>query len=210
MVSKTTIGSSRNLILVSASLFAINYYKFESSDWEIFGKTIQVGQFDQIAFLVIIFLFMTHVVHWWSDYIAYTKWFKRNEVEKNSIFSLGTFDNTESPIEGLKVRLGQLADSNINANDRILEIGANDEVPSKSIGDRNVAQDLNTLRETVQQNSEAFASISINVDELISSLNNVGPNFSKIKWTSRFVVFGWYLIVPACAFSAAILSSIFM
>jgi len=205
MVSRATIASSRNLILVSGSLFSIHYFGLKSDEWVVLGKTIPANLLDQLAFYAVIFLAVTHLVHWSSDYIAYTKWFKKNEVIKASIGEIGTVENMQAPFQALLFRLDQLGNSNNNANDRILDLERIDQEVLQSVqGDRNVGVDLENMRQTIAANASTLETLEESISQIQMLLGDIGPNFSKIKWASRVVIFGWYFAVPFLAFIAVI------
>ncbi len=207
LITKPTIGSSRNLIIVSASVYSVKRYGLNADSWNVFGREIPPEVFTEITTAVMVFLLLTHLVHWWHDYTAYTKWFKINEVSKGSLYGVGAVKNTESPLKALERRLTQLEESNSTANEIVLDLGKIDISAIKDIqGDRDVAKDLETLRTTVSTNKDALLTINLNVSDIKELLDGLGPSFNKIKWSSRAVVFVWYLFVPLLAFMIAILS----
>lgn len=198
MISRFTQATSRNLVLFSAAISAVILFDLNKEKWTIFkDKSIEPDQFILITTVVLIYMIVSHLVHWWADYISYTKWFKRNDVVIGTMGSASAFNNTHPVSVGLAKRIKQLNKSTDNANDRVCELDSFALEDIKNVqGNRNVAQDLQLLRETVQNNKNGLENLHREISDLHDLLHNIGPGFSKITWTSRFVIWGWYLLVP--------------
>lgn len=197
MISRTTISSSRNLWLLASTLIAVNYYGLNSTDWQIFQKELQPFQFSEIACLIIVFQIINHFIHWYSDYIAYSKWFKINET------NIGTFDSSSDPIgkesvlEGLIRRLTQIEESNQRAVDPSLDLESFKESDLKSVqGDRNVAMDLQKMRDSISKNENELARLSSEISGVGEILKTLGTRFETVSRVSKFLVFVWYLALP--------------
>ena len=100
----------------------------------------------------------------------------------------------------------QLKKSNEHAADRILELERFSIEDIKTVqGDRNVKQDLETLRLTVSSNKETLGLLASTCADLEALLSDLNANFSKVTTLSRVLLFGWYLIFALLISFAALL-----
>ncbi|MFB9149573.1 hypothetical protein [Roseovarius ramblicola] len=195
--SRQTVASWRLLVFASTTLIAVKFFDYNNEAWPLLGKNIAPNEFEIISSVTVAFLAVSFLVNWYGDYIGFARWFKRAHVVKNSIEESGAAENTESPLEGLKRRLRQLEESNENAEDRILELEAFSIDDLQSVqGDRNVSQDLETLRSTTSSNKSTLELMNSQVGDLKALLGDLGPNFSQVSAFAKILFFGWYLLLP--------------
>ncbi len=206
MISRFTQATSRNLVLFSSAISMVILFDLNAEEWSLFkDKNIGPNEFILISCIIIIYLMASHIVHWWSDYISYTKWFKKNETVIGTSGSAGAFKNTHPVSVGLVKRIEKLKKSTDNANDKVCELDVFTlEDIQKHSGDRNVSQDLETLRTTVASNKESIERQQAEISDLFSLLHNIGPGFTKMKWASRIVIVVWYLLIPVILGFAAL------
>lgn len=177
MISRATERTSRALyISFGGFLFA---YVFESTkgDWKIFGQTFTNERFEVILMYLFLFLIISHIIHWWADYVAYTKWFDRNtptNSEPNEIFKM---EDTRSPSLVLMEKLNNYQEACTNMADNLNN-------PSE-LNDRVLKQITEMIRHFEKANTH------------ISTLGErLGKNFSTLNRSAKFVIVGWYGLIP--------------
>jgi hypothetical protein len=195
--TRQTTVSWRILVAISSTLIVIKYFDYDADAWLVFGRVVEPEDFGIISTVTVSFLLLSYLINWYGDYVSLTKWFKINQITKNSIDSIGAVKNMESPIQGVERRLKNLKESNENATERLLDLEAISLDELQSIQDgRNVASDLENMRSTISKNSEVLNHIAIQIIDLKSLLLDLNVNFETVSRVSAFLMYGWYLAFP--------------
>ena len=169
VIGRSTRLSSRTLILAASSAILVDRYGLNSDGWTILGqanKILTPDQFTEVALAILFFTTIAHLVNWWADWVSYSRWFKTSSTLIATFDEIGKFESSESLLAKIIRNLEQLRDGNY------------DKVSADSLSDSQMKNLLNIL------------------DDNQRMLKQVEPNFRSLTWTSRFVVFVWYLTVP--------------
>ncbi|MEJ2022906.1 MAG: hypothetical protein P8X43_12995, partial [Maritimibacter sp.] len=100
LISRATVSSARVLITLSAAAIAVERYDLNTVQWEFAGRSIQPEHFREIAIVVLLYSAVSLCVHWYADYVSYTKWFKEAKVGVDDLLSLGEHEDTLADLVG--------------------------------------------------------------------------------------------------------------
>jgi methyl-accepting chemotaxis protein len=178
---------------MSGGVLVVELYGLNSKAWRFFERELTTDQFSEIATVVLAFLFIGHLVFWVSDYIAYSRWFKKNEISNDTWDALGSFSkSTEAITDGLMRRINRLK-------------SAADDLAEKEHAGGQVAN-ISGIKSEAKQISQGLERIDSDISEIKSILYDVGPGWKQLAWTTRVIVFGWNLVLPVTAAVIAVVN----
>ncbi len=106
MISRPTQITTLNLIIFSGSILAISLFELNANSWNFtYGKDLTSQQFAMLSVAVLVYLLSSHIVHWRSDYISFTRWFKTNQTVIGTMGSGSSFNTQEPVLKGIERRL---------------------------------------------------------------------------------------------------------
>lgn len=113
MITLPTQKAARNLTIISSTIFAINFFQIDLETLSILGvKDFGASMFDTVSYAILIFLIISLIVHWLTDWVTYTKWYDTNQVSSGYFED---FDNLQSSPELIESYLNRHSDD-LNAN----------------------------------------------------------------------------------------------
>lgn len=177
MISRATERTSRALYLCFGGFYFAYFLERKTGDWNILGQTFTNEEFDQALIILFSFLIVAHIIHWWADYVAYTKWFDRNTPTNSEPDEIYKMEATESPSVALLKKLRgfqKMSQAQIKRLD------------DQSINKEQFAKDL----------SEAISRYERKAGDLQKLEERLGKNFSSLNAVAKFVIVGWYGLVP--------------
>ena len=181
---------------MSGGVFLIEIYGLNAEVWRFAGREVLPDQFAQIAIIVLTFLLIGHLMTWVADYVAYSKWFKRNEVPADNLGAIGSFSKSTSSIpEALSRRLTRFEDI-LEYQTRKLVGEAEEASAEKGMSVDSVGRHLEEVNKDIER-------INDDLLELKSMLDDIGPGWRSIAFTTKMIVFGWHFAIPILTVCAA-------
>ena len=177
VIGKQTEVSARTLLSVSAIVIVIQVYKISGNEWDFLGRKFPAEVVDQLVPLLLIFLLIGHMLHWYADHSSFRNWFKISEAPLKKLDDIGKINGTEPLVIGLERRLQSL---------RVLIIENFDNA------DLNYKELLNDTE--VLKNS---------VSEIHAVLGTISAKHQEVTAPAFLLVYIWYLAVPLLAFVVA-------
>jgi hypothetical protein len=199
LISKYTQASARTLLLLSGGVLLIGFYDLNSKAWNIADRAIEPSDFREIATVVLVFALASHIVHWVADLQTYRKWFQTNQVASDSIGAIGSFSRRVEGMAGSVAKWSSSLSEKLDEFERKLH-----EAPE--VEQDSVREGLGRINQSVEGLQRDIKSIAGRINDLSSRLDDIGPNFRSMTLLAKFIVFGWYLGIPAGISAAAMAS----
>ena len=204
LISRTTEGSARRLVLVSSAVLVLKVYGLQVNGEAYLSPTIPEVAFAQVMGAKIIFLAISHVVHWSADFVLYNSWFKAARVSKLDFFTQGSLNETEPTIVSVLKRLHNLTDSFSSVSDYIAREGT--ELEQISVRPNQDATRSAALERRIKGLHDKFDSLNEALSDIIEFAGQLDPGFRKANALSKLVICGWFLAVPLFVAFLAFLS----
>ncbi|TCP22444.1 hypothetical protein [Rhodovulum adriaticum] len=196
-ISRYTSASSRNLLLFSGALIVVTRFNLTVDTANVLGvgiKGLTEKDFFIVSLVVLLVLLVSHVVHWWADYVSYSKWFGQRVVPRGTLMGMSSPADNEHVVERLNDITQKLQAAYEEASTHLLHC------------DNTSSNKKSQLEENLREISSTIGKIDRELVRSGEIFDLIGPGFSKMKWTSRFVVFFWYLSFPVAASGIAAFS----
>jgi hypothetical protein len=177
MISRATERTSRALYLCFGGFYFAYFLERKTGDWNFLGQTFTNEEFDQALIILFSFLIVAHMIHWWADYVAYTKWFDRNTPTNSEPDEIYKMEATESPSVALIKQLREFQSMCQGQINNVKNDNLNDECSIRKLSE--------IIDRYDRKNSE--------LEKLEARL---GKNFSSLNFVAKFVIIGWYCLVP--------------
>lgn len=203
LISRYTQTTSRLLLVSSAGLFGLEWYDLNSKPWEFMDRSVAPDEFREIATAVLVFLLVSHLIHWVVDHQTYKKWFQTNAVPTGSLEALGSFKKTSMPtLDSLFRRLEHLA-KNLKQAETLLnetDVGP----PTNDDGRTKLESHIKRTIKDVERCIEQDKRIERDLTEVQSLLSDIGPGLREVSRLGWFVIYVWYLTFPVSACGTAL------
>ena len=124
VIGKQTEVSARTLLSFSAVVIVIQVYRICGDEWDFLGRKFPAEVVDQLLPLLLIFLLIGHILHWYSDHSSFRNWFKISEAPLNGFDDMGKINCTEPLIVGLEKRLQSLNNAIELLNKKVIDSGS--------------------------------------------------------------------------------------
>lgn len=197
LISLHTSKNSRALLTTSIGVIFIYCFGLNGDPWRFFNRDIPPFAFSTIAFAVILLQFFALIVSWSSDYVSYTKWFKRNEVPSDTIDTIGSFDrSTQSMIDAIRIRMERVAKVCEEVGSAISRKKMDGDVVEFLGEQERIDKVLKEAKEAIEVLKSNENKLENDISDLKKVLGDVGANWGKMKLVARFVVFFWHLAFP--------------
>lgn len=204
LISRHTKSACKVIWGLSGALLVVAHYDLNSEPWSFINRGIQPDEFREIATIVVLFSVASLVVHWVSDYVAFTKWFQTNRLSSDSIDAIGSFRNgTVGAKDALINRIGRIKrsyeeyciilDEYLNQDSEALE------------ETQKIKQRVMALEDALKNIDASQEKIIRDSDELAALLEDIGPGFKKASCAGFFLIYIWYLALPLLAALAALI-----
>ena len=204
LISRTTEGSARRLVLVCSGVLVFKIYELQIKGQVYFEPPVTERALAQVMGATIVFLAISHVVHWTADYVLYTNWFRTARVSRLEIFKQGSLNETEPTIVSVLKRLHSLPDSFASVTGYIVSQGAElERIKDRQHDDEAV---IRKLGEGIKGLQERFESLEVALSDIVEFAGQLDPGFRKANTLSKLVIFGWFLAVPLLVAALAFLS----
>lgn len=196
LISRTTEGSARRLVLACSAVLVLKVYGLQVKGEDYLSPAISEIVFGQVMGLAIVFMALSHVVHWSADYVLYTNWFKTARVTKEDSDSQGSLNGTEVTITSVIDRLDSIPEKFENVVDHVNRCRS--EIDRLKDSDR--ANAFGARIAKLEGDYRALEGkcyvVESDLKDLIKFSQQLDPGFRKADFTSKFVIFGWFLAVP--------------
>lgn len=203
LISRETKVTARTLLILSAALFAIFFYDLNSTPWDFVGREIQPAEFREITTCIIAFVLLSHLIHWVGDYSIYSTWFQTNYVTADSVDALGSFKNGRQAMkDAFYVRMDRV-EKDMRALEEALEKKSDIQGASESTG-APAKKIEETVRALLKEVSEKQEHIERNLGEMEAVADDIAPGFKVVSKVANLIVYGWYLALPICFSTGAI------
>ena len=204
LISRHTKSAPKVIWGLSGALLVIAHYDLNSEPWSFINRGIQPDEFREIATIAVLFSVASLVVHWVSDYMAYTKWFQTNRLDADSIDAIGSFRNgtvgaKDALINRIR-RLGKNYEEHFITLDKYINEDLEHLKDTQKIKERVIA-----LGDTLKKIDSSQEKIIRDSDELAALLEDIGPGFKKVSYAGFFLIYIWYLALPLLAALAALI-----
>ncbi|SFA80039.1 hypothetical protein SAMN05421688_0999 [Poseidonocella pacifica] len=205
ILSRETVASARTLSIASGSVILVEQYNLKPLNWPIFQEALPVEAYVLTAGTIIAFSTSALVIHWYSDYLSYAKWFKSNSLPKAKFDSQGSVNATEPVLDNLRDRIDLLGDciSRISSvNEQLRKI---DEVQVRR-RDADIRNDeiYQEMSKDILSATQAVERTNSQLEEIQTILDEIPGNFTKLDLFAKLTLYGWYLAAPIfaalCAF----------
>ena len=141
-ITLPTQRSSRNTIVVSATIFFVIIYDVPISDLSILGVQAPVDFLGAVAWTLLIFSTINHIINWLGDFFSYQNWYQTNEVPLSTWGGIG---ETVSPIEHMNLTL--------------LRLKEHAEMETKDIAYKNVISDVEKIKKQLLDSRKNFGTL---------------------------------------------------
>jgi hypothetical protein len=179
LISRSTQNSARLLLSSSFAVTLVEYFNLKPLNWPGINGEVPAAAYEFGAGIVIAFLCISLSVHWYSDIVAYRAWFKTNRVSIGTLEGLSSASNTETPLAAVNRRLEW------------------------------ISEDLRNLDELSAEHAkldDRLKNLARNLNDLDRLLGEIDPNFRRLNGVAKFVLFGWYMLLPLGGGLVAILA----
>lgn len=180
VIGKQTEVSARILLSVSAIVIVIQVYKISGTEWDFLGRKFPAEVVDHLLPLLLIFLLIGHMLHWYADHSSFRNWFKISEAPLNLNDDIGKIKGTEPLILGLEKRLQSLNTAMDGLNKQVIDSDSHYK---------------NFFREHLVVKSS--------VTEIVEVLRTISNKHQKVVGPAFVLVYIWYLAVPLLGFMVA-------
>ncbi len=180
VIGKQTEVSARTLLSVSAIVIVIQVYKISGNEWDFLGRKFPAEVVDQLVPLLLIFLLIGHMLHWYADHSSFRNWFKISEAPLKQFDDIGKINSTEPLIVGLEKRLQSLNTAIDGLNKQVIDSDSNYK---------------NFFREHLVVKSS--------VTEIVEVLRTISAKHQKVTAPAFLLVYIWYLAIPLLGFMVA-------
>lgn len=201
IISKETQASTRNILTASSSVLVVQFFNYNSKDWDILGRNIAPSEFALIAGVVVAFLLVNHLIKWSADLYLYTKWFSLNQVPAGGMEEIGKIGSTFGPIKGLSQRLKWL----LSDLDRLVEEEGKGRRPTE-MAQQLLSENTEKALSEISKLSESVDRVGRALEEADKLLSQLDKRFEKTDRVVKFIVFGWYGALPILMGFSAVLS----
>ena len=204
LISRHTKSAAKVLLVLSSGLLVIAHYGFNLKAWNFFNRDIQPHEFREIATIVVLFSMVSLVVHWVSDYMAYTKWFQTNRLNADGLDAIGSFRNgTVGAKDALITRIDRLKK---NYKEYFITLGEYINANREALEDTaKIKERLISLEDSLKNIHKSQEQIIRDKDELAALLEDIGPGFKKVSYAGFFLIYIWYLALPLLFALAALI-----
>jgi hypothetical protein len=176
VIGKQTEVSARTLLSFSAVVIVIQVYRICGEEWDFLGRKFPAEVVDQLLPLLLIFLLIGHILHWYSDHSSFRNWFKISEAPLNGFDDMGKINGTEPLIVGLEKRLQSLNNAIELLNKKVIDSGSD-----------------------YKKFLEQFGVVESSATEIVSVLRTLSGKHQKVVGPAFVLVYVWYGVVPVFA-----------
>ena len=177
VIGKQTEVSARTLLSVSAIVIVIQVYKISGTEWDFLGRKFPAEVVDHLLPLLLIFLLIGHMLHWYADHSSFRNWFKISEAPLKLFDDIAKINGTEPLVIGLEGRLQSL---------RVLIKKNSDDA---ELNYKKLLTDTEGLKNSVS--------------EIHAVLGTISNKHQKVVGPAFVLVYIWYLAVPLLGFMVA-------
>ncbi|MAZ19882.1 hypothetical protein [Roseovarius sp.] len=195
LISRYTQSTARLITVLSGGLLFVERFGLNSEAWSFLGRDIAPEQFREAATAVLVFLCVSHLVHWLADYWFYTRWFKDSKVAVDDMGAIGSVEGQYKSMAASTATSLKRLTREIESLRKTSEIPEYLELTNEQAVKRH-AERVDTLEKRLDAIGKAQASVQRSIAATEERLNNIAPGFRSVSWLSRFVIYVWYLALP--------------
>ncbi|UWQ58642.1 hypothetical protein K3722_00470 [Leisingera caerulea] len=171
VVTRSTQLAARQLTVLGVSIFTIWYYDIPLRDLSILGVTdLPVKMFGVVGAGILIFTFVSLILNWNADRVSFQKWYK---VGKPPLATWGGSIANKPNSETLRECCDRICEQI-----KELEVGVEGE-------------------ETLVRRMKEIEGELVVVNR---TLEQQGRDFASLTFHGKFLLFGWYFLVPIFSF----------
>lgn len=116
LVSRPTQVAARSLVIVSSTILVVWWFAIPLEDLSVLGiKGLPVELFDFVGAVTTVFLIISLVLNWASDWVSYSKWYDTANVTADDMFNVD--------VRGRSEVLAEVAHGLRNASKQLSEAG---------------------------------------------------------------------------------------
>ncbi|MCC5989466.1 MAG: hypothetical protein JJT95_17490 [Pararhodobacter sp.] len=173
--------------------------------WDFLGREVAPHAFREVATALIVFLTVGHFIHWRSDYLAYTRWFKSASGTKADIYSIGRMDakiplnevliNRVRSIEEKDEEALTLIENIEKSLSSVADVLSQENQKRKTwVGDTN--NKIIGLKKEIEKANSLIVNLLRDLGEMKNIMSEMDVGFKKVNFAKKVEVYVWYLAIP--------------